>query len=84
MYLIHVHKVNLAESFLARLTSQTKAALIHKDNLQIIETPWNELPWQALILTPTYLAHETVMKNVFIVCCKPHIVILLLCLAKYS
>ena len=84
MYLIHVYQVNLAESFLARLPSQTQAALIHKDYLQIVETPWDELPRQALILTSTNLTHETIMKNVLVIRREPHIVVLLLCLAKYS
>ena len=61
MYLVHVDEIDLAESLKSWLTSKAKLALIKQKDLDVVETPWDELPWQTLICAFADLLHEAVM-----------------------
>ena len=75
-------QVNLAEHFLAVLPPEAHAVLVTKEELDVEETPRNELPRQPGVLTPADFAHKVSMEDVFVVDGEPHVILLPLHLAQ--
>ena len=82
MHLVHLHQVNLAQCLLARFAPQAQTTLVAENDLQVVEAPRDELPWQALVFALTDLSQKAVMKNVLVIRRKPDIVLLLLHFAE--
>lgn len=76
--LINMHQVDLAESLMTGLATQTELTLVEQEELDVEEAPRDEFPRQALISAVANLPHKALVLNVFVVGGEPHVILLAL------
>lgn len=74
--LVDVDEVYFAEGVSPKISFQTDLVLTVEVRLHVVQLPGNEFIRQALIFAASNLIQECVMKQVLIVDCVPHVVLL--------